>query len=63
MLEEVKLDRLSALSLAWCSLDETSVTFLCSSFPLSVAKLDLGGRMELTDENVRVLIGAVLFPS
>ncbi|KAG7214165.1 hypothetical protein KM043_001514 [Ampulex compressa] len=53
----IKLKSLSALNMAWCSLDADSMGLLCKSLPLSVTRLNIAGcRKTLIDDNVKDLV-------
>ncbi|KAK2586549.1 hypothetical protein KPH14_011439 [Odynerus spinipes] len=53
----LKLRSLTALNVAWCSLDAESVSLLCKSLPPSVTRLNISGcRKTMTDDNVKDLV-------
>ncbi|XP_014607404.1 PREDICTED: S-phase kinase-associated protein 2 isoform X2 [Polistes canadensis] len=53
----VKLKSLTALNVAWCSLDAESVSLLCKSLPPILDRLNISGcRKTMTDDNVKDLV-------
>ncbi|XP_033338576.2 S-phase kinase-associated protein 2 [Megalopta genalis] len=53
----MKLKRLNAVNMAWCSLDTESMTLLCKSLPSSVTRLNVAGcRKTMTDDSIRDLV-------
>lgn len=53
----MKLKNLSAVNMAWCSLDAETMTLLCTSLPSSVVRLNIAGcRKTITDDNVKNLV-------
>ncbi|XP_076643008.1 S-phase kinase-associated protein 2 isoform X1 [Halictus rubicundus] len=53
----MKLKRLNAVNMSWCSLDTESMTLLCRSLPRSVTRLNIAGcRKTMTDDSVRDLV-------
>nr|XP_033338587.1 S-phase kinase-associated protein 2-like [Megalopta genalis] len=53
----MKLKRLNAVNMAWCSLDTESMTLLCKSLPSSVTRLNIAGcRKTMTDDSIRDLV-------
>ncbi|XP_047356452.1 S-phase kinase-associated protein 2-like isoform X1 [Vespa velutina] len=53
----IKLRSLTALNVAWCSLDAESVSLLCKSLPPSLTRLNISGcRKTMTDDNIKDLV-------
>ncbi|XP_078050740.1 S-phase kinase-associated protein 2 isoform X2 [Augochlora pura] len=53
----IKLKRLNAVNISWCSLDTESMALLCKSLPSSVTRLNVAGcRKTMTDDSVRDLV-------
>ncbi|KAK9293622.1 hypothetical protein QLX08_011480 [Tetragonisca angustula] len=53
----MKLKNLSAVNMAWCSLDADAMALLCTSLPSSVVRLNIAGcRKTVTDDNVKDLV-------
>ncbi|KAL0130740.1 hypothetical protein PUN28_002395 [Cardiocondyla obscurior] len=56
IMDLIKLKCLTALNMAWCSLDNDCMTVFCKMLPKSITRLNIAGcRKTLTDENVKDL--------
>ncbi|XP_011259232.1 S-phase kinase-associated protein 2 isoform X1 [Camponotus floridanus] len=56
ILDLMKLNNLTTLNMAWCSLDNECMTLLCKTLPSSIIRLNIAGcRKTLTDDNVKDL--------
>ncbi|XP_012233129.1 S-phase kinase-associated protein 2 [Linepithema humile] len=52
----MKLESLTSLNMAWCSLDNDCMTLLCKAMPTSITRLNIAGcRKTLTDDNIKDL--------
>ncbi|KAL6257481.1 hypothetical protein P5V15_011051 [Pogonomyrmex californicus] len=52
----MRLKCLTALNMAWCSLDNECMTLLCKTLPASITRLNLAGcRKTMTDDNIKDL--------
>ncbi|KYN07750.1 S-phase kinase-associated protein 2 [Cyphomyrmex costatus] len=57
IMDLMELKCLTALNIAWCSLDNECITLLCKTLPTSITRLNLAGcRKTMTDENVKDLL-------
>ncbi|KAI4477801.1 hypothetical protein M0802_014633 [Mischocyttarus mexicanus] len=53
----IKLRSLTALNVAWCSLDAESVSLLCKSLPPTLTRLNISGcRNSMMDNNIKDLV-------